>query len=354
MKYAELFAGIGGFGMGFKALGGECVYANEWDAHAALTYEVNNAMKIDQRDVREVNADSVPDHDVLLAGFPCQTFSTAGIAAARGRPIGMACPKRGRLFFEIVRITTAKRPQAVVMENVKNFVTFDKGRALKTIRDAFEALGYGLFYRVVDAIAWLPQRRKRVFMVALRHKKMFGLKVAMDTIYESADSVRLEGKPHHVLSSILHDPRERVDPPFTIRDRSSPEAWERQLTVVHPKYTLSDKAWAGIRRRKVNYAETSGGFGYNLVGPEDCAATLLARYGKEPAEILLRQEGKNPRKLTPRECLRLMGFPRNVDWPEYDDVFILHGSDAKNYRAIGNAVCPPVSKAVAATVLQAL
>lgn len=324
-RYVDLFAGIGGLGAGFKALRGTCALASENDKFAARTFRANNpGVLIDVGDIRYLNPKYVPHHDVLLAGFPCPTFSTAGISKNRslGRPTGLDC-ERGQLFFEAVRIIKHKRPHVVVMENVKNLVTHDKGRTFRIVRNALKALGYKVSWRVLDAAAWVPQHRERVFIVAVKAGKPIDL-----------DGVDVPTESHWpTLSSVLHSENETAEPPFTTGTPAR----------VNSKYTLNSPTWAFLQEHKQKSIERFNGFGYRLAQLDGQAATLTSRYCKDGSEILIPQPMRNPRMLTPRECARLMGF---------GDDFVIPVSDTQAYKQFGNAVCPLVSKAVATAVLK--
>ena len=274
-------------------------------------------------DITKVHADEVPEHDVLLAGFPCQPFSIAGVSKKNslGRAHGFACETQGTLFFDVARIIEAKRPKAFLLENVKNLVSHDKGRTfdviLRTLRDE---LGYTVQAKVIDAKRFVPQHRERIVIVGFREDSGF-----------SFDDLELpEEGPR--LSSILHpeDGSEEAEAPFT----------EGKKAKVADKYTLTDNLWAYLQAYAAKHKAAGNGFGFGLVGPSDVARTLSARYHKDGSEILVsRGAGKNPRRLTPRECARLMGFP--ADWE-------IPVSDTQAYRQFGNAVAVPVFSAVAA------
>ena len=334
-SYAELFAGIGGLGAGFEQVGGECVYANEYDKYAAMTYEANNpSVTVDQRDVRSVKIKDVPDHDVLLAGFPCQPFSIAGITKRRalGIATGMTCKNQGDLFFEAARIIKAKKPRMVVLENVKNLMRHDSGRTLAIIKETLNDLGYGLCYRVLDAAAWVPQHRERIFIVALSHKDKCDL-----------DAVKVPDKAKWpTLRDVLHqsDGKEEVEPPYT-RGQSR--------LLVNNKYILSAHLWEYLQAYKRKHQDKGNGFGYGLVGFDDRARTLSARYHKDGAEILIKRRRGNPRRLTPRECARLMGFDRGRV-----SKFHIPVSDSQAYRQFGNAVAVPAARAVASVAVPCL
>ena len=334
-RYAELFAGIGGLGAGFEAAGGECVYANEYNKYAAQTYQANNPdVEVDTRSVRDVASADIPDHDVLLAGFPCQPFSVAGISKRRaiGKATGMACQDQGNLFFEVARIIKAKRPPAVVLENVKNLERHDGGRTLTVIGKTLHDLGYGLRHRVLDAAAWVPQHRERIFIVAMAEGRECNL-----------DAIAVPDKAAWpTLQDVLHkaDGEETAEAPYT-------EGGSRAR--VAPKYTLSDHMWNYLQEYKRKHQAKGNGFGFGLVGPKNRARTLSARYYKDGSEILIKRRDGNPRRLTPRECARLMGF----DIGRRSE-FRIPVSDNQAYRQFGNAVAVPAAKAVAGAVAPCL
>jgi DNA (cytosine-5)-methyltransferase 1 len=328
-RFIDLFAGIGGLRLGFEAIGGKCVFTSEWDRYSQKTYRANFPDDDHEiaGDIREIDASSVPDHDVLLAGFPCQPFSIAGVSKknALGRPHGFACDTQGTLFFDVQRMIAHHRPRAFVLENVKNLVGHDKGRTFATIRHVLsEELGYSVAWKVIDAKPWVPQHRERIFIVGFREDCGFS--------FENLDLPEREAWPR--LSSILHpeNGEEAPDLHYTLGN----------IGRVSDKYTLTDKLWSYLQAYAAKHQAKGNGFGFGLVGPEDVARTLSARYYKDGSEILVRQNGKNPRRLTPRECARLMGFegPR-------DQNFRIPVSDTQAYRQFGNSVCVPAVEAVA-------
>ncbi|MBI5759743.1 MAG: DNA (cytosine-5-)-methyltransferase, partial [Planctomycetales bacterium] len=307
--FIDLFAGIGACRKGFESAGGRCVFTCEWDKHSQLTYSANfgNDSPI-AGDICEVAATDIPDHDVLLAGFPCQPFSIAGVSKknALGRPHGFACEAQGTLFFDVARILSEKRPAAFMLENVKNLERHDKGKTFAVIRNTLEKeLGYHISYRVIDAKLYLPQHRERIIIVGFRDP------VAFDW------SELWTPQPGFTrLRSILHpeDGSEPAEPPFTIGAKAK----------VNPKYILTDHLWQYLQDYAAKHRAKGNGFGFGLVGPDDTARTLSARYYKDGSEILIsRGPKKNPRRLTPRECARLMGWP---------DTFVIPVSDTQAYR----------------------
>ena len=334
-RFIDLFAGIGGLRRGFDAVGGECVFTCEWDKYAHQTYRANfddgltHSFASDIRDVAEAD---VPEHDVLLAGFPCQPFSIAGVSKknALGQPTGFRCDTQGTLFFDTARIIAHHRPEAFVLENVKNLVNHDKGRTFRIIRETLkQELGYHVTSRVIDAKGYVPQHRERIFIAGFRDR-------------DDVDLDDLEVPEPHAgpkLGTILHpeDGSEKAEPPYTGRNGE-----------VKAKYVLSDHLWQYLQEYAEKHRLRGNGFGFGLVGRDDVARTLSARYYKDGSEILIERDG-NPRRLTPRECARLMGF----DEPG-EDPFQIPVSDTQAYKQFGNAVVSPVGEAVARHVVQYL
>ena len=326
--FIDLFAGIGGLRRGFESIGGRCVFTSEWDKFSQLTYRANfpdDDHEING-DITKVAVSDIPAHDVLLAGFPCQPFSIAGVSKknALGRAHGFEDKTQGTLFFDVARIIAHHRPAAFLLENVRNLVGHDKGKTFQTIKDVLtEELGYKIDFRVIDGRYWTPQHRERIFIVGFRENQGFRF----------ADMKLPDAAPK--LAEILHregDESEIPDQRFTVGNSGR----------VADKYTLTDNLWAYLQRYKEKHRAAGNGFGFGLVGPEDVARTLSARYHKDGSEILIKQDGKVPRRLTPRECARLMGFdsPRGAE-------FIIPVSDTQAYRQFGNSVVVPAVKAVA-------
>lgn len=306
-RFIDLFAGIGGLRIGFQAIGGHCVFTSEWDAKAQETYarnfRDNHPLAGDIRDYAE-DPERIPEHDVLLGGFPCQPFSIAGVSKknALGRPHGFLCDTQGTLFFDTAQIIAHRRPAAFVLENVKNLERHDKGRTFATIMNVLtNELGYHVQARVISSEHWVPQRRERIFIVGFREKTAFDLHALELPV----------GGPK--LGSILL-PHDEVD----------------------PKYTLTPRLWEYLQAYKAKHESKGNGFGYSLFGPNDVTRTLSARYFKDGSEILIDQPGKRPRRLTPLECARLMGFDRG------DRRWHIPVSDTQAYRQFGNAVVVPV------------
>lgn len=314
-NFIDLFAGIGGLRLGFENIGGHCVFTSEWDAKAQETYarnfRDNHPIGGDIRQYSE-NPDLIPEHDVLLAGFPCQPFSIAGVSKknALGRPHGFLCDTQGTLFFDTAQIIAHHRPAAFVLENVKNLERHDKGKTFATIMNVLEnELGYHVQPRVISSHHWVPQKRERIFIVGFREKTDFNLK-ALELP---------RGGPK--LGSILQ-PHDEVD----------------------PKYTLTPRLWEYLQGYKAKHEAKGNGFGYGLFGPDDVARTLSARYYKDGSEILVKQPGNRPRRLTPLECARLMGFDRG------ERRWQIPVSDTQAYRQFGNSVVVPVVEFLANSI----
>lgn len=328
--FIDLFAGIGGLRRGFDEIGGKCVFTCEWDKHSQQTYRANYPDDNHEifHDIRQLREQDVPMHDVLLAGFPCQPFSIAGVSKknALNRPHGFACETQGTLFFDIQRILAHHRPKAFLLENVKNLVNHDKGRTFAVIRDVLEnQLGYSIRFRILDAKSWLPQHRERIFIVGFREECGFDFD---DLIVPNP----LRGP---TLKTILHpeNGEEAPEKPYT----------DGNIGRVSEKYSLTDKLWNYLKGYAEKHKAKGNGFGFGLFGPEGIARTLSARYYKDGSEILIdRGIGRNPRRLTPRECARLMGF----DKPGRSD-FKIPVSDTQAYRQFGNSVAVPAVEAVA-------
>lgn len=333
-RFIDLFAGIGGIRIPFEKLGGRCVFTSEWDAYAQKTYAANfhdGPEHMFAGDITQVHESDVPDHDVLLAGFPCQPFSIAGVSKknALGRPHGFADKTQGTLFFDVARIIAEKRPKAFLLENVKNLVGHDKGRTFSTIIDVLQnELGYTVHSRVINGKHFVPQHRERIIIVGFREPVPFS--------WDELDLPPLADGPK--LATILHpqDGSELASAPYT----------EGTKAKVSDRYTLSDKLWTYLQNYAMKHREKGNGFGYGLVTPDDTARTLSARYYKDGSEILVSQgRRKNPRRLTPRECARLMG---------YEDTFRIPVSDTRAYKQFGNSVVVPVIGAVAELIVPRL
>ena len=329
-RFVDLFAGIGGLRRGFEALNGRCVFTSEWDAHAVRTYKANYPDSDDiAGDITKIDPADIPEHDLLLGGFPCQPFSLAGVSKKNslGRAHGFLDKTQGTLFFNIVSILKARKPRAFLLENVKNLRSHDRGRTYEVIVGALRELGYQVTDRVLNANAWVPQRRERVFLVGFRD--------AVDVDFDGL----IRPKKAPTLADILHSAEEEPEDPYTVVSRGK--------TVVAPKYTLSDHLWGYLQAYAAKHLAKGNGFGCSVFGPGDVARTLSARYHKDGSEILIEQKGKNPRRLTPRECARLMGFDSGIG-PRH----IIPVSDTQAYRQFGNSVAVPVVRAVAEMMVE--
>ena len=337
--FIDLFAGIGGLRRGFDSIGGKCVFTSEWDKYSQATYKANyrNDDHDVTGDITKVDAADIPAHDILLAGFPCQPFSIAGVSKknALGRAHGFADETQGTLFFDVARIIKHHQPKAFLLENVKNLVNHDKGNTfaviMKTLR---EELDYHVEARVIDAKGFVPQHRERIFIVGFRKD------LGVDFSFKDFEMPDPFAGPK--LKTILHpeDGSEGPDKHYTINNFGS----------VSDRYILTDHLWKYLRDYAAKHKAAGNGFGYGLVGPDDVARTLSARYYKDGSEILIdRGPGKVPRRLTPRECARLMGF----DEPNGAE-FVIPVSDTQAYRQFGNSVVVPVVKAVATHMLPSI
>ena len=325
-RFIDLFAGIGGTRLGIESIGGQCVWTSEWDSHSQKSYANNFA---DDHgifgDIREADAREIPDFDFLVGGFPCQPFSIAGVSKKKslGTPHGFECKTQGTLFFEVARIIKHHRPAAFLLENVKNLLSHRKGQTFKVIRETLQdELGYEVHCKVIDAAHFVPQHRERIFIVGFRKPTKF-----------SWDKLKLPEKTA-TLADILHPQNgsEEAEAPFTTGAKAK----------VNEKYILTDKLWNYLQRYAEKHRAKGNGFGFGLVGAKDTARTLSARYYKDGSEILIRRGPRsNPRRLTPRECARLMGFP---------DTWRIPVSDTQAYRQFGNSVVVPVVGAIAQTI----
>lgn len=305
-RFIDLFAGIGGIRIPFQELGGACVFSSEWDQFAQKTYTVNFG-ETPSGDITKIESSSIPDFDILLGGFPCQPFSSAGLKK------GFA-DTRGTLFFEIERIIRDKRPKAFLLENVKQLQTHDKGRTLKVILSHIHDLDYYVKYVVLRAGDFgVPQNRERTYIVGF-DKHYFDITEDYDFQFPAPTYEKTR------LGDILE-------------------------SNVDERYTLTDAIWEGFKKRKQNNIDRGAGFGYCLFNEDSpYVSTLVARYYKDGQEILIDQgPDKNPRKLTPRECARLQGFP---------DSFIIPVSNSQAYKQFGNSVAVPVIRAIAKRIIE--
>ncbi len=330
--FCDLFAGIGGLRRGFQQLNGRCVFTSEWDAHAVRTYAANYGSEHAlEGDITKVDPDEIPDHDILLAGFPCQPFSLAGVSKKNslGRDHGFRDKTQGTLFFNVVKILEAKKPAAFLLENVKNLRGHDGGRTWSVIRGALIELGYQVEAEIIDARSWVPQKRQRVFIVGFRKRVQF-----------SFDEMAIP-RQGPTLSAVLHSANEEPEHHYTRR--------VGRKTQIDDRYTLSDHLWNYLQRYADKHRALGNGFGCSVFGPDDVARTLSARYHKDGSEILIDQgKRKNPRRLTPRECARLMGFDR----PGLEPFVIPPSlSDTQSYRQFGNSVVVPVVEELAKLIV---
>ncbi|MCH8814177.1 MAG: DNA (cytosine-5-)-methyltransferase [Chloroflexi bacterium] len=309
-SFIDLFAGIGGTRMAFEGVGGRCVFSSEWDAWACDTYEANFGER-PSGDITEIDAFDIPQHDVLVGGFPCQPFSIAGVTKnnALGNEHGFRHATQGTLFFHIARILEASRPRAFLLENVKNLVSHDKGRTFETIlRTLQDELSYSVKWTILDAQALLPQHRQRVYIVGFRD--------AVDFEFPELSGARA------TLSDVL----------------------EKR---VASKYRLTEHLWNYLQGYAAKHRAKGNGFGYGLVTDRvnGVTRTLSARYYKDGSEILIPVGSGPPRRLTPRECARLQGFPDDFEIPV---------SDTQAYKQFGNSVAVPVVQTVARAIRDVL
>jgi DNA (cytosine-5)-methyltransferase 1 len=325
-SFIDLFAGIGGMRLAFEKHAGRCVFTSEWDSYSQETYLANFNVEHDfVGDITRVPADAIPNHDLLLAGFPCQPFSLAGISKKNslGRKHGFECDTQGTLFFDIERIIAEKKPAAFLLENVKNLKSHDKGNTFKVIMHTLrEKLGYQVFEKIIDAKGFVPQHRERVFIV--------GFKEPTEFTWDDLNVPRSDSKS---MADVLHPENgsELTEEPYTYFKQGR----------VNEKYTLSDKLWSYLQNYAAKHRAAGNGFGFGLVSSNDTARTLSARYYKDGSEILVKQRGKNPRRLTPRECARLMGYETA------DRHFEIPVSDTRAYQQFGNGLVVPVVEEIA-------
>lgn len=303
-KFIDLFAGIGGIRLAFEKAGGTCVFTSEWDSFAQQTYEANFGDK-PHGDITQIHERTIPKHDVLLGGFPCQPFSNAGLKKGFE-------DTRGTLFFDIARIIDYRKPSMIMLENVKGFLRHDKGRTLQVVEDTLDELGYNVFYKVLNAKDFgVPQNRERIYIVGINRRKIGN------------------------VGFLFPKPKGSKTRVGVILEKN-----------VDSKYTLSNKLWQGHKRRLREHREKGNGFGYSLFNSDsEYTSTISARYYKDGSEILIEQKGKNPRKLTPREAARLQGFPENFQIPV---------SDTQAYKQFGNSVAVPVVSAIAREMVKVM
>lgn len=311
--FIDLFSGIGGTRIGFERAGGICVFSSENNKFCQLTYEENFG-EIPEGDIKNIASDNIPDHDILVAGFPCQPFSIAGVSKkiSLGEKHGFEEKNQGNLFFEIARILQSKKPRAFLLENVKNLKSHNNGMTFRIILNTLEELGYIIFHKILDGKYYTPQHRERIFIAGFR-KDYFP-----EINFEFPESY----KPLLKIDDILE---------------KNPDQ----------KYTISDHLWLYLKDYAEKHKKRGNGFSYGLVDPEKdtITRTLSARYYKDGSEILIKQNGKNPRRLTPRECARLMGFP---------DSFKIPVSDTQAYKQFGNSVVVPLVEAIAKKMINSI
>lgn len=309
--FIDLFAGIGGMRLAFDRAGGRCVYSSEWNKYSQQTYFANFGEQ-PEGDITLADASLIPDHDILVAGFPCQPFSIAGVSKKNslGRATGFEDKTQGTLFFDVCRILKEKRPKAFMLENVKNLCSHDKGRTFKVILESLDELNYNVFFDILDGQDYVPQHRERILIIGFDRERY--------------------GKDIHFEFKLTPPKRKPVMKDILEQD-------------VNDKYTLSDKLWTYLKNYAAKHKAAGNGFGYGIAQPDGISRTMSARYYKDGSEILIEQEKKNPRRLTPRECARLQGFP---------DDFKIPVSDTQAYKQFGNSVVVPLIENVAELIVE--
>jgi DNA (cytosine-5)-methyltransferase 1 len=330
--FIDLFAGIGGIRKPFSELGGKCVFTSEWDKYSQMTYKANfpNDNHEISGDITQIDEKEIPKHDLLLAGFPCQPFSIAGVSKKNSMGIvhGFKDKTQGTLFFDVARIIAHHKPKAFLLENVKNLISHDKGKTFQTIKTTLEdELGYTIRWQIINSKSFVPQKRQRIFIVGFKKENEFS--------FSNVNIPNPEEGPR--IKSILHKASEEADGTFLTKKGT-----------VNEKYTLTPKLWEYLQNYAKKHKEKGNGFGFGLCDEDSVARTLSARYYKDGSEILIQQENKRPRRLTPRECARLMGFDT-----EYFQMKI-PVSDTQAYKQFGNAVVVPVVKVIAKEMIKYL
>jgi len=315
LRFIDLFAGIGGFRIALNNLGLDCVFSNDYDKHACETYAANFG-DITCKDIHEIQANDLPNFDILCGGFPCQPFSIAGVSKknSMGRKHGFEDVKQGNLFFEIIRLVKHHNPKILFLENVKNLKSHDKGNTWKVIKTELENSGYYVFEKIVDGKNYVPQHRERIFIVCFNKKEY--------------------PKIHFEFPEF---PKNRL---YKLKDIIADN--------VDEKYTLTDKLWAYLQNYKKKNQEKGNGFGFGLIdkNKDEYTRTMSARYHKDGSEILISQgDKKNPRRLTPTEAAKLQGFP---------NTFKIVVSDTQAYRQFGNSVVVPAIQATTAKIIQTI
>jgi len=312
LTFIDLFAGIGGTRIAFEDAGCKCVFSSEWDKFAQITYEANFGEK-PKGDIRQIPSSEIPEHDILVAGFPCQPFSISGVSKKNslGMPHGFDDPTQGTLFFEIKRILADKRPPAFLLENVRHLQSHDKGKTFKVIMDALEGeLGYTVYHKIIDSINYVPQHRSRIYIVGFRDRTFFN---------------------------------------FPLPDASNRPKFRGVLeSDVPAKYTLTDHLWSYLQDYAKKHKAKGNGFSFGLTDLDGHSRTLSARYHKDGSEVLIPQEDGNPRRLTPRECANLMGFT------QFRPDFNIPVSDTQAYRQFGNSVAVPIVYDIAKAIVSSL
>jgi len=319
--FIDLFAGIGGFRIAFQNAGGRCNFTSEWDKYSQLTYQKNFG-ELPYGDICDIDKRSIPDHDILCAGFPCQPFSLAGVSKknSMGKKHGFEDETQGTLFFEIKETLKEKRPRAFILENVKNLLSHDKGKTFQIIRNELENnLGYVINWRVVDGVNWVPQHRERVFIVGYDPNQV---DICKDDIY-IPDKPK-KGYRCPKLSSII---KENVN-----------------------DYTLGPGTWRTLERHKKHHAAKGNGFGYGIhtlpIKDNAYTRTISARYSKDGAEILIAQKNQRPRRLSIEEAMQLQGYdPKKFTFPV---------SNTQAYKQIGNSVVVPAVSSIAQEIAKVL
>ena len=303
-KFIDLFCGLGGIRIPFEELGGQSVFSSDIDKFVQQTYQENFG-EVPYGDITKIDENEIPEFDILLAGFPCQPFSNAGLKKGFN-------DTRGTLYFDIERILKKHLPQAILLENVKGFKGHDKGKTFKVVKKSLEDLGYKVFAEVLNAKDFgVPQNRERIYIVGFLDNNID---------FEFPKKLNKKVKVGDIL--------------------------EKEKGSVDEKYTLSDKLWAGHQRRKKMHKKKGNGFGYSIFNENsEYTSTMSARYYKDGSEILIEQKGKNPRKLTPKEALRLQGFPED---------YVIPVSDTQAYKQCGNSVAVPVIRALAKEIIKKL
>ena len=337
--FIDLFAGIGGMRIAFEKAGGHCVYSNEWDKYCQQTYFANFGEQ-PEGDITKVDAKDIPDHDILVAGFPCQPFSIAGISKknSMGRATGFEDKTQGTLFFDVARIIKEKRPKAFMLENVKNLKSHDKGNTFRIIKETLEELDYEVFHEILDGQNFVPQHRERIVIVGFDRKRVEPLITVSREEMEGGNPYR-NAKIRDLID--FRFDITPVDPKPVMKDILIPD--DLLYEESGDKYTLSDKLWSYLQNYAAKHKKAGNGFGYGIAPRDGISRTLSARYYKDGSEILIEQPGRNPRRLTPRECARLQG---------YSDSFRIPVSDTQAYKQFGNSVVVPLMTNVAQLVVQ--